>query len=154
MRTLAMIVAFLLATAARAEDKKVDHTVHSGYAESNKSGLKGASSHIVVTDHATFDKTFISPFRPGKKPVLVPKGTFPKKFVVAVITRGKTIYEYSDVKVTADGATLKVAYKVKPVGNPGSARFASPLVISLDKGKYKTVVFDANGKEAAKVKLK
>src|SRR5262249_2977286 len=122
--------------------------------EPNKSGLKGNVSHLVVTDRKTFGKTFISPFIPDKKAKLVLKDAFGKKFVVAVITRGNTTFEYSAVKPTSAGATLKVTYNVTTLGDAGSARSATPLVVSVDKGKCKMVVVNENGKDVAKVSVK
>ncbi len=82
----------------------------------------------------------------------VPKDAFDKKMVVAVIKRGNAVTEYKVEKVTADDGTLYVKYTAK-MGTAGTATFASPLILSVDKDKYTEVVFLENGKKVEKVKV-
>jgi hypothetical protein len=56
-------------------------------------------------------------------------------------------------KVTADGDTLYVQYEAKKGPEAANTKYASPLIVSVDKGKYTTVVFLENGKKAGTVKL-
>ena len=54
---------------------------------------------------------------------------------------------YKVDKVTADDGVLYVAYTTMSKVSP-SATYHSPLIVSVDEGKYKSVVFIENGKKA------
>src|SRR6266851_8484518 len=145
----------LVGRAAPADDKgepkgdKVEFTVHDGYFESNKSGLKGDASFLAFTDEDAFKKIFGVGVVMGKKRNFLPKDAFEKKMVVSTIKRGGKIFEYKVDKVTADGKTLYVVYTATGMGkDDGSAAFASPLIVAVDTGKYTSVVFIGNGKKA------
>lgn len=159
-RLLAMVAVLalpLLTVAAPAPDddtakgKKVNFDVHNGQFEKNNSGLTGDSSYLVFSDRDAFDKVFGLGRVMGKQN-FVPKDAFDTKMVVAVIKRVKALTEYKVEKVTADDGTLYVQYTAK-TGDPGSATFHSPLIVSVDKDKYTSVVFIENGKKAATVKI-
>jgi hypothetical protein len=147
-------LALLAAAPARADDKveakgkDVDYKGYSGYFEKNDSGLKGDASFLAVTDQKSFDATFGAGFTMGKKPDILPKDSFDSKVAVATIKRGKAITEYKVEKVTNDDGTLCVQYTTTEKGGGGTAMFASPLVVAVDKGKYTSVVFIENGKKA------
>jgi hypothetical protein len=155
--TLTLFVLPLIAHAAPAPDddtakgKEVKFEVHDGHFEKNNSGLKGDSSYLVFTDRDAFDKVFGIARVIGKQN-FVPKDAFDKKMVVAVIKRGNAVTEYKVEKVTADDGTLYVKYTAK-MGTAGTATFASPLILSVDKDKYTEVVFLENGKKVEKVKV-
>jgi hypothetical protein len=134
-----------------AKGSKVEYTLHNGHFEKNNSGLKGDSSYLVFTNREAFDKIF-GVAATMRKQNFVPKDAFDKNLVVAVIKRGKAVTEYKVEQVTADDGTLYVQYTAK-MGDPGSATFASPLILSVDKDKYKSVVFIENGKKAETVKI-
>jgi hypothetical protein len=154
---LAVLALPLLVRAAPAPDedtakgKEVKLDVHNGHFQKNDAGLKGDSSYLVFTDREAFDKVFGVGRVIGKQN-FVPKDAFDKQMVVAVIKRGNAVTEYKVEKVTADEGTLYVQYTAK-MGTPGSATFASPLIVSVDKDKYTAVVFIENGKKAEKVKV-
>ena len=141
---------------AKAKGQEVKYEIHTGHFQKNDAGLKGDASYLVFTDRDAFDKVFgqVPPLGGMEKPFdYVPKGAFEKDLVVAVIKRGKTTTEYKVDKVTQDDGTLYVQYTAKPKGKEGSAMFASPLIISVPKDKYRSVVFLENGKEVEKVKV-
>jgi hypothetical protein len=159
---LAVLAAVLLAAPGKAiaaaekvaaTGEKLAYEVHSGYFESNQSGLKGESSYLTFTDPKAFEKVFGIGVVMGKKPRLLPKDAFESHLVVAVIKRGKSIWDYKVEKVTEDEGTVYVQYTASPRDGGGSATFASPLILSVPKGKYSSVVFLENGKKAAKVPL-
>jgi hypothetical protein len=141
------------ATGSPAADKdeakgdKVDYLVYDGYFESNKSGLKGDTSFLAFADDAAFDKIFGKAVVMGKKQNFLPKDAFETKLVFATIKRGDKVWEYKVEKVTADKDTLYVQYTAKSKDG-GGATFASPLIVSVDKGKYASVVFIEDGKKA------
>jgi hypothetical protein len=141
----------LLAGSARGADEakgdKVEFTAYDGYFEKNNSGLKGDVSYLMFTDKDAFDKVFAArpPLMGGKKPVLLTKDALDKNLVAAVVKRGNAVTTYAVEKVTRDGDTLYVQYKAT-AGPPGTATFASPLVVSAPKDKVKKVAFIENGK--------
>jgi hypothetical protein len=161
MRTLfaalAVLALPLLVRAAPAPDedtakgKEVKFEVHSGHFQKNDAGLKGDASYLVFTDRESFDKVF-GVGATMRKQNFVPKDAFDKKMVVAVIKRGNAVTEYKVEKVTADEGTLYVQYTAK-TGAAGTASYASPLIVSVDKDKYTAVVFLENGKKVEKVKV-
>jgi hypothetical protein len=135
------------------KEKPVTFEQHSGYFESNKSGLKGPASYLAFTDRASFSKVFGVAFTMGKKPNVLPKGAFKMRLAVAAIKRGDAIWQYKVNKVTAKDGTLTVSYEASSRGGGGTARFASPLIVSVPKDKYKTVEFVENGKKVGSAKI-
>jgi len=120
------------------------------YFERNDSGLTGEKSFLVLTDQGQFDRIFGAAATMGRNDFL-PPDTFATKIIVATIKRGG-FREYSDVKVTAKGRDLLVSYNAKD-SEPGSATYSTPLILSVSKGKYRSVVFVENGKRVGTVKL-
>jgi hypothetical protein len=150
---LPLLPAALAAEKEKAKGKPVEYEVHKGYFESNRSGLKGAASYLAFTNRKAFDAVFGVGFTMGKKPNVLPENAFESKMVAAVIKRGKSITEYNVEKVTADGGTLYVQYEATEKGGGGTATFASPLIVSVDRGKYTSVVFIENGKKVGTAKV-
>jgi hypothetical protein len=151
------LTGFVLAAPAEDESEakgdKVEFDKHSGYFESNKSGLKGDTSFLVFNNQEKFDEVFGLAFVGGNRNKFLPKDAFEKKMVVATIKRGDSIFEYTVDKVTAQDGVLYVKYEAKALEKGGMAKFASPMILSLDKGKYKSVVFIENGKKIETKKL-
>jgi adenine-specific DNA methylase len=137
----------LAAEKDEAKGDKVEFHVYDGYFESNKSGLKGDASFLAFTDDAAFDKIFGKAVVMGKKQSFLPKDAFETKLVFATIKRGDKMWEYKIEKVTAEKDTLYVQYTATSKDG-GGATFASPLIVSVDKGKYTSVVFIEDGKKA------
>ncbi len=155
--TAGIVASTALAAATAVEEpkgEKVPFTLHKGYFESNKSGLKGDASYLVIADQKKFDETFGLAVTMGAKPVPLPKDAFETLMVVATIHRGKAIWEYNVKSVTADKDALYVAYEATSKEGSGTATFASPMVVSVPKGKYTSVVFLENGKKVATVEVK
>jgi hypothetical protein len=145
--------------------KKVEFKVHSGYCEraeharaeqlkAQKEKTLGVVSFLAFTDQESFDKAFgktpakedLANFLPngearGKKPNLLPKDVFDKKLVVATTVRGANISAYRVVKVTADRDTLYVHYLESSAFAGNNRIRSSPLILSVDKGPYTSVVF-------------
>ncbi len=149
LTTLALALTMPMVGAEAVAMVKIDYEVHTGHFESNKSGLKGDASYLAFADKAAFDMVFGVAFTMGKKPNVEPKDAFEKKIVVAVIKRGDAPFKYQVMQVTEAGGTLYVEYTAKADGAAtASARFASPLIVSVEKGKYTNMVFIENGKKA------
>lgn len=157
-----MLVSLLLAligpAASLADDipkgDKVEFKTYARpYFEKNNSGLMGDQSFVVIADQATFDKTFGVGFVMGKKPDMLPKDVFDKQMVLTTIKRGP-IYTYSEVSVTGADGVLYFQYTADTKGAGGTAKFASPLIVAVDKGKWKSVVFVEGGKKVGTVEIK
>jgi hypothetical protein len=164
MKKMLLTVLFVLPLAAfalAADDKKdeakgkaLEYAHHDkGYFEKNNSGLKGDASFMLFTNRDDFDKIFGVGVVMGGKEKLLPKDAFDTKVVAAVIKRGAGITKYEVEKVTNDDGTIYVQYKAETKDGGGTAKFNSPLIVSLDKGKYKEVVFIENGKKTETVKF-
>jgi hypothetical protein len=148
--------AMLLADDKKDEKKAPEFTVHTGHFEKNDSGLKGGESLLLLTDADAFGKVFgtVPPGGLGggvRKNNPVPKDLFDTHLVAAVIKRGAAITTYKEVSTKTDGDTLTVTFKSEQ-GQPGTATFASPLVVAVPKGKIAKVVFVENGKELGSTK--
>lgn len=146
----ALLTAGVLSTAAAEKGEKGDKveykTYTSPYFEKNTSGLKGDASFLVLPDKKSFDAIFGVGFVMGKKPDTLTAADFDKKLVAGVIKRGNAIVTYKVTGVTSADGVLTVTYTTK-AGEPGTATFASPLIVAVDKGKYKSVAFLENGKK-------
>ena len=153
-----MTVLLVLAPAAAADreetkGKNVAFELYDHYFQKNNAGLKGEASHLVLTSPKSFDKVFGVGFTMGPKPHLLPKNAFSARVVLAVIKRGTSLYAFKVQKVTDDNGTLTVRYEAAPQPGGGTARYASPLILSVPKGNYKSVVFVENGKKVATEKV-
>jgi inhibitor of cysteine peptidase len=131
-------------------DAAVDFQRYESYFEKNDSGLKGATSYLVLTGQQQFDKVFGPAATMGTNTFL-PQDAFKTKIIVAAIKRG-SLRRYSDIQVTANSRILTVSYSAAD-DQPGRATFRSPLILSVEKGKYKEVVFVENGKKHRTVKI-
>jgi hypothetical protein len=148
-----------------AKGKKVEFKVHSGYCEraeharteqlkAQKEKTLGVVSFLAFTDQESFDKAFgktparedLNAFLPngeakGQKVNLLPRDAFQKKMVVATTIRGANVSTYRVLKVTADGETLYVEYQEASMFAGNTRIWSSPLILSVDKGRYTSVVF-------------
>ncbi len=144
--TMLMMIAVAWAADDTTKARKIPFVQHSGYFESNKSGLKGDASYLALSSEADFKKLFGMAVVMGARAKFLPKNAFATKMVVATIKRGNRIYTYKVEDVTEREGVLTVRYSAEGKEG-GTAKFASPLILSLDKGNYKRVVFVENGKE-------
>ncbi len=151
---LALLVPMIGVVTATAEEggKPVEFVRHSGHFEKRDSGLKGEPSFAVFTDRKSFDAVFGVAATMGSKAKFVPKDAFDTKIVVATIQRGNKVVEYQVEKATVEGGTLTLAYKTTSKDAAG-ATFASPLIVSVDKGTIAKVVFVDDGKVVGKVEV-
>jgi hypothetical protein len=159
-RSLAIAPSILLVSitahgADEAKGMKVESTIYSDYYVKNNSGLKSNDSYLVITSADGFDKVFElrPPALVGKKSLTLPNDTFEKRLVTAVIKQGKSITNYTIDKVSVDGDTLYIQYKAT-AGKATTAIFASPLIITTEKGAVKKAVFIENEKTVASVDVK
>ena len=148
-KTLAAIVFSLLTLMGVVAEEKGDgpkfKSFTAPYFEKNNSGLKGDASYLIVPDRKAFDATFGIGRTMRRPPEMLPETAFDKSLVVAVIKRGNAITTYKVDGVKVKDGVVTVSYKAD-TGEAGTAKFASPLIIAIDKGKYKSVEFVENGK--------
>jgi hypothetical protein len=148
-----LLVCVVLPTSADTGEKVDFKTYGAPYFEKNNSGLKGEASYLVLPDKKSFDALFgIGVVMGKKRPVLSPDD-FDKKQIVAVIERGNRVTTYKVESVTAADGVLTVTYQAMPMGAAGTATFASPLILTVDKSKYKSVTFIENGKKVDNVAI-
>lgn len=152
------VLALLFGTLAYAQDKpkeeKPGSTIHTGHFVRNDTG-DDARSLYLCSDLEAFEKLFgtVPPLNGngGRKTNPVKEDVFEKNAVVAVVLRATAITTYTEVSTKVDGEKLVVSYKCE-TGKAGSASFASPLILSVPKGEWKTVSFIENGKEVGTAK--
>lgn len=135
-----------------ASQPSVAFDTYSGYFVSNKFEPNEAASFVVIRDQAEFDRVFGVAMVMRDKSHRLPPNAFDSKIVLAVVKRGKAVWDYSVKDVRLDGRTLIVRYTAtaKP---QASAEFACPLILSVDKGDYGAVQFVENDKEVKKVDM-
>lgn len=145
LTVITLIFSAQAAASSSAEERDVAFQLYSGgYFEKNNSGLTGAKSFLAFTDQQQFDRVFGFGAVMRSNNVPLPRGTFDNKIVLATITRGSTIPQYSDVEVTVENGVLLVSYTAVD-RKMGSGRFSVPFILAVDKGKYDGVIFMENG---------
>jgi hypothetical protein len=135
-----------------AEPTKISFETYSGYFVSNKFEPKAAQSFLVVTDQAQFDKVFGVAMVMNDKSHRLPKDAFKANIVLAIIKRGKAIWEFKVDSVTEVNHVAELRYRAS-AKNSDSATFASPLIASIPVGPYQSVRFVENGKLVATVQV-
>jgi hypothetical protein len=149
---LLLLLGWLGQSASAAEGTKLRFEIYSGYVVSNQFEPNAAESFVIITDQEHFDKVFGVAKGAGGKPHLLPKDAFKSNMVLAVVKRGKTLWELKIDEVTEAKGIVELRYKTTKVKSE-SATVASLLIISIAKGKYGEVEFVENGKGIKKVEL-
>lgn len=135
--------------------KPIKFQLHNGHFERNDTGLASKYSFLVIRDNAGFEKIFgvaALGLGPTKKQNFVTADTFEESIVVAMIERGNSVPIFTKVSVVAQQDKLVVSFNYQP-GQPDTARYASPLIISVPKGDYSSVDFVANQKKVGTAKF-
>jgi hypothetical protein len=132
--------------------KKLEFEMHNGYFVSNRSDIKDPETYLVITTPEQFTKCFGSGAVMGKRNNLLPAGAFDSKVVLVTVKKGNQIWTYKVDKVVVKDGVVNIQYEAAP-GAAGTAMYASPMIVSVPKGAYKTVVFVENGKEVKKVEV-
>ncbi len=149
------LIVLVLAPSLIADDatkaKKLSFEVHSGYFVSNKAKLDGASSYRVIKDKKSFDQIFGVGFVMNDRSNRLKPNAFDAHIVLSTIKKGKSIWKYKVTTLIARGKTLTVKYQAT-AGNPGTASFVSPMIVSVPRGEWKKIVFVENGKTVKTVK--
>jgi len=134
-----------------ADPAAVPFTAHSGHFERNDSGLKGAVSTLLIESNAEFEKLFGVAAVMRQKQNFVKPELFAKRLVCAVIHRGTDPWTYEVKSVTQAGETIEVRYLANGQPRSGTANFAYPQLLSLDRTDAKQIVLIENNKELAKL---
>ncbi|PQV63766.1 Sporulation and spore germination [Abditibacterium utsteinense] len=131
----------------------VGYGSYGSYFESNQSGLKGRASYLAFANRRAFDKVFGAGAVMGNNKFLL-ESAFQSGLVVAVIKRGKVLWNYRVQRVMASNNAITVHYSAKSIGaedSPQGATFASPLIVAVDKKNCTSVSFVENGKSVARI---
>jgi hypothetical protein len=162
MRTLCFAFALLtLGTATTLpidagdkKDDKVPFEIYAkGYFVKNNAKIPGNPAFLVVNDKKAYDDIFGIGFVMGAKPKLVDEKLFESNVIVTVIKSGNTPWKYEVEKVERKKDQLIVRYTATGKESP-SAKFTSPLILSVPRGDYAEIVFIEGGKEVGKQMIK
>lgn len=134
-----------------AQSASLEFQKYENYFEKNNSGLIGATSYLAFKNQKQFDRIFGVAPTMGENNFL-PENAFKSKTIVATIKRG-ALRRYTVEKVTTENRKLIIWYTYKDDA-PGTATFASPLILSVAKGKYNEVVFMENNEKAGTARFK
>jgi hypothetical protein len=125
---------------------------YSGYFVSNKFEPNAAESFVVLNDQEEFDKVFGAAMVMDDKSHWLPKNAFKSQIVIAVIKRGSSVVEYKVEGVTVKGGVVELGYSTTSKKSD-TATFASPLIVSIPRGKYQAVQFVEDKNPVRKVAL-
>ena len=150
--TFCVLAVGLAAAAWAAEQTKLPFGTYSGYFVSNKFEPDAAASFVVITDQAKFDQVFGVAFVMGDKSHRLPKDAFKSNMVLAAIKRGHAFWEYKVEGVTVEQGVIQLRYVVTSKATPDTT-FACPLIVSVPRDDYKSVVFVEGGRKVKKVNL-
>ena len=103
------------------------------------------ASFLVISDRKAFDGIFGVAFVMGDTSHRLPEKAFDSKMVVAVIKRGKALWQFAVHGVQAMEGVLAVRY-TETATQQDSAEYACPLIVSIDKANYRAIRFEENGK--------
>jgi hypothetical protein len=155
MKNLVRLALFAVALAVvpclcaddEAKGKKIDFEVYDLHYEKSNEDLKGDVSFVAIPDQETFDKYFGPVPKAEGKTKAMPKEAFKTKVVASMIKREPKAWDYKVQKTTVDGDTLYVQYETKLIKDRLKINLSSPLIVAVDRGKYKSIVFIENGKK-------
>jgi uncharacterized membrane protein len=139
------------APAPAPEPTKLAFDTYSGYFVSNKFEPDAAESYVGLADQAKFDSVFGVAMVMGDKSHRLAKDAFDSNLVLAVIKRGKAVWEYKVEGVMLDKGVVQLRYTATKKTSD-SATFASPLIVSIPKGPYTSIEFVEDGKVVKTVK--
>jgi hypothetical protein len=146
----ALLLLCVCQSALAESEKKPLCEQYSGYFVSNKFEPDAKESFVVISSQSQFDQVFGVAMVMRDKSHRLPKDAFKSNIVLTVIKRGKASWEYKVKGVTIEKGVVKVSYAATSKATP-ETEFACPLIISVPKGEYKSVVFVENGKEVKTV---
>jgi|GEM_PF-1247374 len=135
------------ATRANASEEGSDlpHKSYSGYFVSNQFEPDAAQSFLVIQSQADFDKVFGAAVVMRDKSHRLPKEVFTNNLVVAAIYRGNSLREFQVERVSENSDAVVLLRYTTLETLSDTATFACPLIVSIPKNKYRSVLFLNNG---------
>jgi hypothetical protein len=147
---------FSLALLLTGADTPVKFDRYDNYSEKTADDRKDAISCMAISTRKEFDDRFDDHYfgfgESSKAPRSLPKDAFETRMVIAVVRRGNALWTYEVDGLRADGDKLTLRYKTTRKDQP-SATFACPMIVSLPKGSYRSVIFIENDKEVGKATI-
>jgi hypothetical protein len=125
-------------------DTKLAFDIYSGYFVSNKFEPNAAESFAVIGDQAQFDKIFGVAMVMGDKSHRLAANAFQSKIVLAAIKRDHAVWTFNVESVSENGGVVTLRYSTI-MKKSDTAEFASPLIVSIPKGRYTAVQFVEDG---------
>jgi hypothetical protein len=154
--TLLVTLVFTAGVSPQNKTAPVKYDTYDRYFVRNDANLKGNPSYLVFKTQKQFDSIF-GPAAINGENKFLPENAFDTMIVVTTIKRGDSIRDYSIKEITGEKDNLIITYEAEDRQSKGGS-WVVPLIISVDKAKYKKVVFRENwGKPTQKsvtVKIK
>jgi hypothetical protein len=125
------------------QETKMAFDTYSGYFVSNKFEPNAAESFAVISDQSQFDKIFGVAMVMGDKSHRLAPDAFQSKVVLAVVKRGKAVWEFRVESVIVSDKVVTLRYSTTSKKSD-SAEFAKPLIVLIPKVKYTAVRFVEN----------
>ena len=152
--TLGLLGCATLAASAGEPKGKVAFDVYAGgYFVRNDAPIAGNPAFLVLPSKKSFDGVFGFGFVMGAKPKLVDNKLFDANLIAVVVKEGNAPTTYEVQKVEREKGRLVVHYKATQK-QATTARFRSPLILSVPRGDYAEIAFIENGKEVGKAAVK
>jgi hypothetical protein len=126
-------------------EESVSFGIYSGYFVSNQFEPHAPESFVVITSQGQFDGVLGVAAVMNDKSHRLPEDAFKSLIVLAAITRGHAVVEYKVDEVVVKEGVVDLRYTTTPKKSD-TATFASPLIVSIPKGKYSAVRFIEDGK--------
>ncbi len=134
------------------QEMTIETRIQLGYFERNDSGLGGPISFLILEDEPGFERIFHPAAVMGQRQQFLKPEDFQTRTVLAVVKRGGMLWNYSPQRMTHNGRTITFRYNAV-AEDAGGATFASPLIVSIPKQHFNTVIFVENGKEVGRTTL-
>ena len=141
-----------LAADEKKDIEKVPFDTYEGYFVSNKFEPDSPESFVVIKNQKELDKVLGTAMVMGDRSHRLPARPLEKLMVLVAVKRGQAVWTYKVESVSLKAGKLTVDYKA--TSKEENAKFASPLIVSVPKGKYKQVEFVENGKPVKTIELK
>ncbi len=135
---------------ATGDEAKLAFDTYSGYFVSNRFEPDAAESFVVIGDQAQFDKVFGVAMVMGDKSHRLPADAFQSNTILAVIKRGRAVWEFKVEGVSVNDGVVALRYATTSKKSD-STEFASPLIVSIPKVKFTAVQFIEKDKLVKKI---
>ena len=152
MHAIILFIAALCFSFINPTTQPVVYELHNGYFVSNKYEPDASVSFAVVTSQKQFDEIFGIARVMHDKGNHLPEKAFDSLVVLTAIKRGKGFVTFDVKDVKDNDSVITVNYTTQTEAQ-GTAEFACPLILSIAKGQYKSIIFIENDKQVKKIDL-